>query len=467
MHFVDVAERTRYALAVQPPPVQYADSNGVRIAYQVFGSGPFDIVYAPSHVTHVELVWSVQPWARFLERLGGVGRVIVFDKRGTGMSDRSVGLPDMEERMDDIRAVMDAAGSERAASIGTSEGGTMCALFAATFPDRCWALVLWGSLPRLRFATDYRGGPTDEELLEADAWLEQHPWGERDRMESQAEWMLPRGTPAERQALISMLLAGADEKSMRVLQEVNREMDVRAALPAISAPTMVACWEQEPPHITFGSRAFADLIPGAVFVELPGKGHLPFGSDDARAFAQIEEFLTRSWDGTQSSPDFDRVLATILFTDVVGSTEKAVELGDRAWLSLLDRHHAAIRLLLARYRGTEVNTMGDGFLARFDGPARAIRCADEITKAVLPLGLEIRAGLHTGECEMVDGQVAGIALHIGARVASQAGPSEVLVSQTVRDLIVGSGIGLEDRGARELKGIPGTWQLYRVAAVAA
>ena len=452
---------------MRTPEVRYADSSGVRIAYQVFGSGPFDIIYAPSHVTHVELVWNVEPWARFLERLGGLGRVIVFDKRGTGMSDRSVGVPDLEERIDDIRAVMDAAGSERAALIGTSEGGTMCALFAATFPDRCWALVLWGSLPRLRFARDYRGGATDEELVEVDAWLEQHPWGDRERMEGQAEWMLPRGTASDRQALINMLMAGADDKSMRLLGEMNRDMDVRAALPAISAPTMVAWWEQEPPHITFGSQAFSDLIPTAVSVELPGKGHLPFGSDDARAFAHIEEFLTRSWDGTQSPAEFERVLATILFTDVVGSTKKAVELGDRAWLALLDRHHAAVRLLLARYRGIEVNTMGDGFLARFDGPARAIRCAHEITKAVRSLGLEIRAGLHTGECEMVGGEVAGVALHIGARVAAQAGPSEVFVTQTVRDLIVGSGIGLEDRGGRELKGIPGEWQLYRVTALAA
>jgi pimeloyl-ACP methyl ester carboxylesterase len=296
----------------------------VRIAYQVFGEGPFDIIFAPSHVTHIELVWKVRPWAEFLRRLSKLGRVIVFDKRGTGMSDRSVGLPDMEERTDDIRAVMDAAGSERAALIGTSEGGTMCALFAATFPKRCWSLVLWGSLPRLKFARDYRGGFTDEELGDGDAWLDEHPWGDRERMDSQAEWMLPRGTPSERQALVNMLLAGADDKSMRALNEMNREMDVRPALPAISAPTLVSCWAEEPPHITYGSRSFAELIPGAIFVELPGKGHLPFGSDDARAFAHLEEFLRRSWEGTPSAPEFDRVLTTVLFTDVVGSTDKAV-----------------------------------------------------------------------------------------------------------------------------------------------
>ena len=449
------------------PEVQYTESSGVRIAYQVFGDGPFDIIYAPSHVTHIELVWKVRPWADFLRRLSQLGRVIVFDKRGTGMSDRSVGLPDMEERMDDIRAVMDAAGSERAALVGSSEGGTMCALFAATFPDRCWALVLWGSLPRLKFARDYRGGFTDDELHDGEAWLDEHPWGDRERMDSQAEWMLPRGTPSERQALVNMLLAGADDKSIRALGEMNREMDVRPALPAISAPTMVCCWAEEPPHITYGSRAFAELIPGAIFVELPGKGHLPFGSDDARAFAHLEEFLRRSWEGTPSRPEFDRVLTTVLFTDVVGSTDKAVELGDRAWLALLERHHAAVRLLLARYAGVEVSTAGDGFFARFDGPARAIRCADEITKAVRSLGIEVRAGLHTGECEVIDGKVGGIAVHIGARVASQAEAGEVLVSQTVKDLIAGSGIRLQERGASQLKGVPGEWQLYRVVGAAA
>ncbi len=449
------------------PRVQFAESGGVRIAYQVLGKGPYDIVYAPSHVTHVELVWKVRPWADFLARLGELGRVIVFDKRGTGLSDRSVGVPHMEERTDDIRAVMDAVGSRRAAIIGTSEGGTMCSLFAATFPERCWALVLWGSLPRLRFARDYRGGATEEELEEADAWLDEHPWGDHDRMTGQAEWILPSARPSDRRALITMMLAGADDKSMRSLGEMNRDMDVRGALPAISAPTLVACWEQERPHITYGSRAFADLIPEAAFVELPGKGHLPFGgSDDARAFAHIEEFLRRSWEGAPGKPETDRLLATVLFTDIVGSTDKAVALGDHNWLGLLERYYATVRLLLARYRGVEVNTLGDGFLARFDGPARAIRCADEIVKSVRGLGIEVRAGLHTGECEKVGGDIGGIAVHIGARVASLAASGEVLVSQTVKDIIAGSGITLEDRGGAVLKGLPGEWLLYRVTGFA-
>jgi class 3 adenylate cyclase len=230
----------------------------------------------------------------------------------------------------------------------------------------------------------------------------------------------------------------------------------------------VACWEQERPHITYGSRAFGELIPGATFLELPGKGHLPFGgSDDARAFANIEEFLRRSWEGAPIEPQADRLLATILFTDIVGSTDKAVELGDRSWLALLERYYATVRLLLARYRGVEVNTLGDGFLARFDGPARAIRRADEIVKAVRGLGIEVRAGLHTGECEQVGGNIGGIAVHVGARVASLAASGQILVSQTVKDIIAGSGIRLEDRGAAVLKGLPGEWQLYRVAGCAA
>ncbi len=451
-------------MGVAAPVVRYTDASGVKIAYEVFGSGPFDIVYAPSHVTHLGLVWRIRPWADFLRRLGELGRVIVFDKRGTGLSDRSVGIPDIDERMDDIRAVMDAAGSRRAALIGTSEGGTMCAVFAATFPERCWALILWGSLPRLRFARDYRGGFTDEELDEGDAWQDTHPWGDHERMDGQARWILPSSSASDRQALINMLLAGADDKSMRALGEMNREMDVRTALPAINVPTLVTCWEEEPPHITFGSRAFAEGIPGSVFVELPGQGHLPFGTkDDARAYAQIEEFLRHSWVGALNEPDHHRLLATILFTDVVGSTDKAVALGDREWLGLLERYYATVRLLLARHKGVEIDTAGDGFLARFDGPARAIRCADDIVKSVRSLGIEVRAGLHTGECELLgNGDIGGIAVHIGARVSSRATAGEVLVSRTVTDLVSGSGITFVDRGEHDLKGVPGTWRLYAV-----
>ncbi len=444
------------------PQTKYAKSGDVSVAYQVFGKGPFDIVFAPSQVTHVELQWKVRPWAAFFERLADLGRVIVFDKRGTGMSDRVVGIPDMEQRMDDVRAVMDAAGSERAALIGTSEGGALSALFAATYPGRCWSLVLWGSMPRYRFASDYRGGNTEEEERAYDEYEAEHPWGEQERMEFFADWLIPDAASVDRQALINMLLAGADVDGVRTLRNMNIAMDIRPALPAISAPTLVMYREQEPPVITYGSNVYAELIPDALLVELPGAGHFPFGGDSASALAQIEEFLLRTWTGTPARPEFDRVLTTILFTDVVGSTEKAVELGDRAWRQLLERHHAMIRIELARFRGSELDTSGDGFFARFDGPARAIRCARSISEQVNQLGIEVRAGLHTGECELLDDKVAGIAVSIGARVAAQAGPGEVLVSQTVKDLVAGSGIQFQDRGAAELKGVPGEWRLFAV-----
>ena len=448
---------------VEIPETRFTQSGDVRIAYQVFGDGPFDIVFAPSLVTHVELQWKVRPWAEFHQRLGRLGRVIVFDKRGTGMSDRTVGIPDIEQRMDDIRAVMDAAGSERAALIGTSDGGTMCALFAATYPERCWSLVLWGSMPRYHFATDYRGGVTEEEQRASAAYAAEHPWGEQRAMEEFVEWLLPEAHAIDVQAMINMYLAGADRESFDALGEMNHAMDVRSALPAISAPTIVMYREHEPPPITYGSRSLAELIPEAILIELPGKGHFPFGGDANRVFAHIEDFLVRSWAGTPATPEIDRMLATILFTDVVGSTAKAAELGDRTWRELLERHHAMIRLQLARYRGVEIDTAGDGFFARFDGPARAIRCAQAITESVRPLGIDVRAGLHAGECELIDRKIGGIAVHIGARVAAQAAPGEVLVSQTVKDLVAVSGIQFQARGTAELKGIPGEWRLYAAA----
>jgi class 3 adenylate cyclase/alpha-beta hydrolase superfamily lysophospholipase len=444
------------------PETRYTRSGDVSIAFQVFGDGPFDIVFAPAQVTHVELQWKVRPWAAFYERLAKLGRVIVFDKRGTGLSDRKVGIPDMEQRMDDVRAVMDAAGSPRAALIGSSEGGAISALFAATYPERCWALVLWGSMPRYRFAPDYRGGRTEEEIRADDAYAAEHPWGDQQRMDAIAEWLLAGANPADRLAMVNLYQAGADAASFRALEEMNLAMDIRTALPAISAPTMVIFREQEPSPITYGSRAFAELIPGSRLVELPGRGHFPFGGDAATALAQIEEFLLRTWRGTPETPDFDRILATILFTDIVGSTERAVELGDRAWRALLERHHAAIRLELSRFRGRELDTAGDGFFASFDGPARAIGCAKAIAADVSELGITVRAGLHTGECEVMEGKVAGVAVHIGARIAALARPGEVLVSQTVRDLVAGSGIEFVDRGPTRLKGLPEDWRLFAV-----
>jgi class 3 adenylate cyclase/pimeloyl-ACP methyl ester carboxylesterase len=381
------------------------------------------------------------------------------------MSERSVGIPDIEQRMDDIRAVLDAAGSERAALVGTSDGGAMSALFAATYPQRCWSLILWGSMPRYRFASDYRGGVSEEETREERVFWQQHPWDDRYGLGELAKWCLPGGHPVDLTAMVDMYLAGATMESYHALDEMNLAMDIRGALPAISAPTLVIYREKEPPPITYGSHSFAELIPGAVLVELPGEGHFPFGGDSATAIAHIEEFLRRSWEGVPVADEPDRKLATILFTDVVGSTRKAFELGDHRWRELLERHHAAIRLQLARYRGVELDTAGDGFFASFDGPARAIRCASAIRSAVEELGIEVRAGLHTGECEVIDKKAGGVAVHIGARVAAHAGPGDVLVSQTVKDLVAGSGIQFEDRGPTELRDVPGEWRLYALASL--
>jgi class 3 adenylate cyclase len=444
------------------PATRYARSGDIKIAYQVLGEGPPDLVFVPPQVTHVELLWKVRRWADFHHRFAKLGRVIVFDKRGTGKSERVTGIPDVETRMDDVRAVMDAAGSERAALIGSSEGGSLAALFAATYPERCWGLVLWGSMPRYRFAPDYRGGRTEEEEREFEEYAAEHPWGDPEMMNGLVDWLLPDASASDRQAMINMLVAGADDDAARALREMNLAMDIRAALPAISAPTLVMFRKNEPPPIVYGSRAFAEMIPGALLLELPGEGHFPFGGDAANAVAPMEQFLLATWEGAPAEPQFDRMLATVLFTDVVGSTRLVTELGDDRWRKLIERHHAMIRLELARFRGVELDTAGDGFFARFDGPARAIRCASAITESVRELGINVRTGVHAGECVLIDGKVGGIAVHIGARVAARAEPGEVLVSSTVKDLVAGSGLAFRDRGLAELKGVPGEWRLFAV-----
>jgi class 3 adenylate cyclase len=449
------------------PTTRYAQSGEVKLAYQVLGEGPPDLVFVPPQVTDVELLWNVRPWAEFHHRFAKLGRVIVFDKRGTGKSDRLTRIPDMETRMDDVRAVMDAAGSERAALIGSSEGGSLAALFAATYPERCWGLVLWGSMPRYRFAADYRGGRTEEEEREFEEYTVEHPWGDPEFMDNYVDWLLPAASAGDRQAMINMLVAGADDQAVRLLREMNMAMDIRSALPAISAPTLVIFRTKEPAPIVYGSRALADTIPGALLLELPGEGHFPFGGNSANAIAPIEQFLLDTWQGAPAEPRFDRMLATVLFTDVVDSTRLVIELGDDGWRRLIERHHAMIRLQLARFRGVELDTAGDGFFARFDGPARAIRCASAITDTVRELGIEVRTGVHTGECVLINDKVGGIAVHIGARVAGHAGPGEVLVSSTVKDLVAGSGIAFQERGPAELKGVPGEWGLFAVDREAA
>jgi pimeloyl-ACP methyl ester carboxylesterase len=440
----------------------YARSGDVSIAYQVVGDGAFDVVLVPGFLSHVELGWKVSVAARTRERLVEFSRLIVFDKRGTGMSDRVAGAPTLETRMDDVRAVMDAAGSTRAAVVGVSEGAPMSLLFAATYPERTAALVLWGGMPRMMWAPDYPCGYTEEayrEWMEATAgWL----FGPRDEALAGLRGSGFDG-PDEAEGLLDYYRSSISPGAMRALYEMNREIDVRHVLTAIRVPTLIVHGTDDDTVPLEGARYMAQRISGARLVELPGAGHLMVGDVAYDLVDEIERFLSavseeRGW--AQAEPD--RVLATVLFTDIVDSSARLAELGDRAWRDLLERHHELVRRELQRFRGQEVDTAGDGFFASFDGPARGILCASAIVDVMGDLELEVRAGLHTGECEIVDGKVAGIAVHTGARVASQAEPGEVLVSSTVKDLVAGSGIGFTDRGTHELKGVPGDWRLFAV-----
>ena len=441
---------------------RYARSGDVSIAYQVTGEGPFDVVFVPGFLSHVELAWDVPAMAAYNRRLASFCRLIRFDKRGTGMSDRVSGVPTLETRMDDVRAVMDATGCERAALIGVSEGGPMSILFAATYPERAWALALCGTFARVRWAPDYPIGASDEEARRDDEEIEQR-WGEPEEAIALAREVAPESSDDELQAFATMIRQSASPGSALALNRMNDEIDVRDVLPAIRVPTLVLNREGEHPFIRQGSAYLAQHIAGARYVELPGSSHAPFAGDSESYVRAIEGFLQEAWaEEASAEPEPDRVLATILFTDIVGSTAKAVELGDARWRELLEQHHATVRRLLLRHRGTELDTAGDGFFASFDGPARGIRCARAITESVRDLGIEVRAGLHTGECERMNSKVGGIAVHIGARVAAEAGPGEVVVSSTVKDLVAGSGIAFHDRGAAELKGVPGEWRLFAV-----
>jgi pimeloyl-ACP methyl ester carboxylesterase len=436
---------------------RYARSGALSIAYQVSGHGP-DLVLVPGSLSHIELGWETPPNSFTYRRLSRFARMITFDKRGTGLSDRSVELPTLEERMDDVRAVMDAAGCERAAVVGVSEGGPMAMLFAATYPERVSALVLWANFARMTWAPDYEDG-IDSVAGELFCDMVEESWGSGRVM-----------------PLISIQDVGDDEATRRQLARFERNaatpamagaahrfglrVDARSALSAISAPTLVLHRSGDPLTSVVHARYLAEHIRGARLVELPGDFHFSALGKDDELLDQIEEFIT----GTRQEHDIDRVLKTVLFTDIAGSTEQAVRLGDRRWHALLDAHDIAVRRELARFRGKEIKTIGDGFLASFDGPGRAINCARAISESTREMGLEIRAGLHSGECEMRGDDLAGVAVHIGARVAGLATPGEVLVTSTVRDLVVGSGIEFADRGRHTLRGIPGEWQLLAATA---
>ncbi len=441
--------------------VQYAKSGDLNIAYQVTGEGPFDLVFVPGYVTHIELQWGMPSFSPFLEQLSSFSRLIRFDKRGTGMSDRVSGAPTLETRMDDVRAVMDAVGSRRAAFYGLSEGAAMSILFAATYPERTAALVVRSAFPRRMWAPDYPWGRTEAECereIERDLQI----FGPRQQAR-EAVRALGRFEDPEVESFLHMLRFASSPGALEALHRMNKEIDVRQVLPAVRVPTLILHGSEDAIVPLEVARYMASRIPTARVVEIPGAGHLAFGKPAAAIVAEIERFVKDVWEaGGWEESEPDRVLATVLFTDIVGSTAKAATLGDRAWRELLERHHALIRRELLRFRGAELDVAGDGFFARFDGPARAIRCACAIAESVRELGLEVRAGLHTGECEVMDGKVGGIAVHIGARVAKQARPGEVLVSSTVKDLVAGSGLRFRERGSTELKGVPEEWRLYAV-----
>jgi len=441
--------------------VQYTKSGDVNIAYQVTGDGPFDLVFVPGFVSHLELAWRMPTFAPFLELMSTYCRLIRFDKRGTGMSDRVSDAPSLETRMDDVRAVMDAAGSTRAAFYGLSEGAAMAILFAATYPERTAALVVRSAIPRRMWAPDYPWGSTEEQFrreVERDLRI----FGSREEAEK-AVGELGQFDSDELSSFVDYLRYGASPGAVEALHRMNREIDVRAVLPSVHVPTLIMRGSEDTVVAPEVPLYMASQIPTARVVEIPGAGHLAFGKFTEPISAEIQHFIEDVWkSGGWEEAEPERVLATVLFTDIVGSTSKAAELGDRAWRELLEQHHALIRRQLMRHRGSELDVAGDGFFARFDGPARAIHCATAITDEVRELGIEVRAGLHTGECELVDGKVGGIAVHIGARVAKEAEPSEVLVSSTVKDLVAGSGLSFRERGVAQLKGVPEEWRLYAV-----
>jgi pimeloyl-ACP methyl ester carboxylesterase/class 3 adenylate cyclase len=435
------------------PSIRYARSGDVHIAYQQLGEGPLDLVFVPGAWSHLEVFWEEPSVARFLRRLSGFARLILFDKRGTGLSDRVDALPTLEQRMDDVRAVMDAVGSERAALFGVSEGGPMCALFAATHPGRTTRLVLLGSFPRLAEADDY---PWGRPAKLTDAFIEriERDWGQGISLPLFA----PSAAGDERleRWFGRFERLGASPGAAVALTRMAAETDVRHLLPSISVPTLILHRTEDRVVPVEAARYLAERIPGSRYRELPGSDHFPWFGDQESMLAEIEEFVT----GARPSPELDRFLATVLFTDIAGSTERLAQMGDRRWRETLEAHHDLVRRELERYRGREVDTAGDGFFATFDGPARAVRCALGIRDAVRQLGIDVRAGVHAGECENIGGKTGGLAVHIGARVAGFSRPGEVLVSSTVKDLVAGSGLRFVDRGTHELEGIPDRWSLF-------
>jgi class 3 adenylate cyclase/pimeloyl-ACP methyl ester carboxylesterase len=436
--------------------VRYAWNHEIALAYQVVGDGPFDLLYMQSSISNVEVNWENPALANFFRELAGRGRLIVADRRGLGCSERFTpgDTPPIETLMDDVLAVLDDIGSARPVLIATGECSLFACPLAATHPDRLAALILINSTPAWRRSAETSWGRTEAQMEDSFRWCQTN-WGTgawfrraNPSVDGELEWF----GRYERLA----------QSPGALYAEARRfaDTDVRAVLPSIQVPTLVLHRSGNTEEKIGGGRFLAAHIPGASLVELEGHDHFPWIGDQAAVIREIERFL-----GTvrAEEADLERVLATVLFTDIVASTERALELGDRGWRELVDRHNSAVRALISRYRGKEVDTAGDGFFATFDGPARAVRCAQAIADAARSFGLQIRAGVHTGEVETDRGTVSGIAVNIGARIGAKAGASEVLVSQTVKDLVAGSGLVFEDRGLHELKGIPDEWRLFAVA----
>jgi class 3 adenylate cyclase len=448
---------------VEVPDVHYVRNGDVALAYQVFGDGPVELVYAPQWINNLEIAWSNPLYARFLNRLASLARVAFVDRRGMGLSDRlsATDVPPLETLMEDLRVVLDSAEFRRPVLFGGSDSGCICALFAATHPARTSALIVYGPEARGTATNDYPWAWTSERweayLADMDSG-----WGTEAYAAHTFDWIMPsaRADPEQRRWWRTMQRLAATPSSMIAIERIWAELDIRPVLPTIQAPTLVLHRTGDPVEHVEAGRDFARRIPGAQFVELAGHDWPVWAGEQKTLFDAIESFLRGI---REEEAELDRVLATVLFTDIVGSTEKATSVGDRAWGELVERHHTVVRAMLGRYRGIEQDVAGDGFFATFDGPARGVRCAQAIVDAVRPLELEVRAGLHTGEVGITREKVSGIAVNVAARIAALAEPSEILVSQTVKDLVAGSGLRFHEHGSRQLKGIEGAWHLYAVA----
>ena len=441
-----------------PPETRYVKSGDVHIAYQVIGDGPLDVVFVPGFVSNVEATWDSLARAKFFQRLASFCRLILFDKRGTGLSDRTSRIFTLEQRMSDVQAIMDEVGSKQAALFGVSEGGPMSILFAATYPQRTVALVIYGSYAKRSWAPDYPFGWTDDRYNAFFENVERH-WGTAQGVDANLWAPSIAHDPRLVDRMAAYFRAAASPGAARAVMQMNREIDVRHILPSVTVPTLILHRTDERVVSVEHARYLAERIPRAKLVELPGIDHTIGVGDNDAIVDEVEEFLT----GSRHAADLDRVVSTVLFTDIVGSTERATALGDSKWRDLLENYYAIARRQLERFRGREIDTAGDGMFATFDGPARAVRCAKAISDDAKTLGIDIRAGLHTGEVEVIGEKVGGIAVHIGARVAAHAGGGEVLVSSTVKDLVAGSGLRFEDRGTHALKGVEGEWRLFLAA----